>query len=289
MGAVAIIGWVRTALTGRETNLIVVAAVAVSSAIVMSALVVLNGPWTNEELSKQTDGKPWMALYWLLYCGAAGLASAMFGLSSARASRKLGLGYGWGMLIAAVGAACGLAWAAVSLVIHVLVNTALWESALGVTASALITTATAFLCVGAVGHLILAMVRKHHRQADVRALHNHLVATVSEIRLESDQVLAEYHTMVEVMDALAVLSRYSSESDVEHVRTAVGDAPREVHLAYQIDIAAARRAIGDTPEHSDDWSSWLSDDEAVYRLGRAFRDRTTSSARQRVVEQVVGE
>ena len=289
IGAVAIIAWVRTALTGRGTNFLLLWASAAAAAIAMLVLFVANGPWTNDDLTNQTSQKPWMALYWVIYCVTGGLASGAFGVSALRASRAVGLRYGWGMAIAVVGAASGMAWAVVSLINHASGSPHARESPLGQTASALVTVATVLLCIGGVGHLVLAMVRRHRRQEDLRALHDHLASAVAETRLESSRAgLAEYHATIEIMDALAVLARYSSVSDVEHVRTAVGDAPREVHLAYQIDIAAARRGMDDQPERSEDWSAWLSDDEALRRLGRAFRDRTTPESRQRVVEWVVG-
>lgn len=289
MGAIAIIAWVRTAMTGHQTNLLLLAATACAAAAIMLVLFIANGPWTNDDLTNQTSDKPWMAAYWLIYCTAGGLASGSFGVSAIRASRSLGLRYGWGMAVAALGAASGVAWAVVSLINHATGSTHARESALGQTASALITVATVLLCIGGVGHLVLAMVRKRRRDEDLRTLRDHLATAVAETRLDSAPVgLADYHATIEIMDALAVLSRYSSSSDVEHVRAAVGDAPREVLLAYQIDIAVARRGMDDQPEHSEDWSAWLSDDEALRRLGRAFRDRTTAASRRRLVEQVVG-
>ncbi|MFC8797247.1 hypothetical protein ACFT2C_05915 [Promicromonospora sp. NPDC057138] len=289
VGAVAIIAWVHTALTGRGTNFLLLWASAAAAAIAMLVLFIANDPWTNDDLTNQTSQKPWMALYWLIYCVTGGLAAGAFGVSALRASRAHGLRYGWGMAIAVLGAASGTAWAVVSLINHASGSSHARESPLGQTANALITVSTVLLCIGGIGHLVLAIVRRRRRQEDLRALHDHLASAVAETRLDSSRVgLAEYHATIEIMDALAVLARYSSVSDVEHVRAAVGDASREVHLAYQIDIAAARRGMDDQPARSEDWSTWLSDDEALRRLGRAFRDRTTPESRQRVVEQVVG-
>ncbi|WP_460752475.1 hypothetical protein [Myceligenerans cantabricum] len=105
-------------------------------------------------------------------------------------------------------------------------------------ASALTTMATAFLSIGVVGHLLLAMARKRRRQAHLQVLHQHLTSTVSEASLELPRSeLAQFHASIEIMDALAVLSRFSDVDDVGRVRAVVGDAPREVHLAFQIDIA----------------------------------------------------
>ncbi|WP_460702910.1 hypothetical protein [Myceligenerans halotolerans] len=290
VGAISVFAWVRTALTGRRTNYLVLIGVAAAAVTVMVGLFLANGPWTNDDLMNQVIGRPWMAAYWLIYCGSGGFAAGAFGLSALRSSRVLGLRYGWGMAIAAAGGAAGVVWAVTSLIGVASVHPRARESILGMTASALTTVATALLCIGAIGHLFLAIARKRRRQEDLRELHQHLRSTVAETSLESPRSeLAQFHASIEIMDALAVLSRFSDVDDVGRVRAVIGDAPREVHLAYQIDIAAARRGIDHLPANSDDWSTWLTDDDALRRLGRAFRDQTTSESRQRLAKRVIGE
>ena len=85
-------------------------------------------------------------------------------------------------------------------------------------------------------------------------------------------------------DGLAVQSR---RDDVDRVRVAVPGSPREVILAYQLQLAATRRARGDAPSvDPDDWSDLLADDDALRRLGRALRDRTSTEGTARVLAGV---
>ncbi|GAA3221395.1 DUF6545 domain-containing protein [Oerskovia jenensis] len=267
--------------------------VVVGVACVVSVLVVvfvLNGPWERRDFDFQTAGKPWMALYWATYYGAFWWATATFGISTLRARDERPRGARWGMDLAAAGAFVGVLWALLSAVNIVLQDPEATEQfrLLGVRTRYLIAASSLLLTIGIMGHLLTAARTRRRRRADLGALHAHLVDAVAESRLPAVRPeVAEYHRTIEIMDALATLARYSAPRDAEQVRSLVGRAPEPVLRALQIDVAATRRGMDERPPVPADWSDWVTDDQALRDLGRAFREQT-SERRANVLVAVLG-
>ena len=288
-GCLCIAAWVQGTQGRRpRPRFVVTGVVGVVSVLVV--VFVLNGPWERRDFDFQTAGKPWMALYWAAYYGAFLWATATFGVSTLRARGERPRGGRWGMDLAAAGAFVGVLWALLSAVNIVLQEPDGVEQfrVLGIRTRYLIATSSVLLTIGIMGHLLTAARTRRRRRADLSALHAHLVDTVAESRLRAVRPeVAEYHRTIEIMDALATLARYSEPQDAARVRSLVGEAPEPVLRALQIDVAATRRGMDERPPVPADWSDWVTDDDALRDLGRAFREQT-SERRESVLVSVLG-
>lgn len=276
VGCLAITAWVQRTQGRRPQTWCFVAGI-ICLAGVLIGVFALNGPWDGTDLDLQTAGKPWMAAYWAAYYGAFLCATASFGFSTVGNRRERPLGGRWGMDLAAVGAFIGVLWALVSILDVVLKDPAasVQPPFLGVRTQYLVAASSVLLTIGIMGHLLSAAGTRRRRRADLGALHAHLVSAVAESRLPAVRPeVAEYHRTIEIMDALATLARYSEPQDADQVRSLVGDAPAPVLRALQIDLADTRRGMDQRPHVPADWSDWVSDDEALRQLGRAFRSQT---------------
>lgn len=277
-GCLCIAAWVQGTQGRRPRPRHVVTGVLTMVGVLV-VVFVLNGPWERRDLDFQTAGKPWMALYWAAYYGAFLWATATFGVSTLRARGERPRGGRWGMDLAAAGAFVGVLWALCSVVNVIMLEPGAAEPYrfLGIRTRYLIAAASLLLTVGIMGHLLTAARTRRSRRADLDALHAHLVDTVAESRLPAVRPeVAEYHRTIEIMDALAALAHYSEPQDADRVRRTVGEAPEHVLRALQIDLAATRRGMDDRPPTPADWGAWVSDDESLRHLGRAFREQTPS-------------
>ncbi|MEK8229113.1 hypothetical protein NKG05_29050 [Oerskovia sp. M15] len=82
-GCLCIAAWVQGTQGRRpRPRHLVAGAVAVVGILVL--VFALNGPWEKRDFDLQTEGKPWMALYWAVYYGAFLWATATFGISTLR-------------------------------------------------------------------------------------------------------------------------------------------------------------------------------------------------------------
>ncbi|MFI2703614.1 hypothetical protein [Cellulosimicrobium composti] len=282
--------WAYSATTGRapRTRHVALAAAAVGAAMV--AVAVASGPWTTHDLDAQVRDRPLMWGYWALYYGTFVTATATFAVSCVRTRSRRPLRLRWGMDLAAAGAVVAVAWAVVSFVAMLLHEPGSTEPylVLGVRTRYLVLAASVLLTVGIVGQLASSAAFARERRRDLHHLHAFLVAAVGEGgSLGSSAAVDEYHRTIEIFDGLTALALHSRRDDVDHVRIAVPGSPREVILAYQLHVAATRRARGDAPSADpDDWSGLLADDDALRRLGRALRDRTSLEESTRVLAGV---
>jgi len=288
-GCLCIAAWVQGTQGRRPQPRFLVAGV-LGVVGVLVVVFALNGPWDRRDFDFQTAGKPWMALYWAAYYGTFLWATATFGISTLRARGERARGARWGMDLAAAGAFVGVLWALLSAVDIVLQDPGAVEQYrfLGIRTRYLIAASSVLLTLGIMGHLLTAARTRRRRRADLSALHSHLVDAVAESRLPAVRPeVAEYHRTIEIMDALATLARYSEPSDAERVRSLVGHAPDPVLRALQIDLAATRRGMDERPPVPADWSDWVTDDQALRDLGRAFREQT-SARRAHVLVSALG-
>ncbi|RXR23826.1 hypothetical protein EQW78_10355 [Oerskovia turbata] len=288
-GCLCIAAWVQGTQGRRpRPRHVVVGVVGVVSVLVV--VFVLHGPWERRDFDVQTAGRPWMALYWAAYYGAFLWATATFGISTLRSRSERPRGGRWGMDLAAAGAFVGVLWALLSAVNIILQEPESLEQLrfLGIRTRYLIATSSVLLTVGIMGHLLSAARTRRRRRAELGALHSHLVDAVAESRLPAVRPeVAEYHRTIEIMDALATLARYSEPQDAARVRALVGDVPEPVLRALQIDLAATRRGMDERPPVPADWGDWVSDDQALRDLGRAFREQT-GERRASVLVSVLG-
>ncbi|QJW36896.1 hypothetical protein [Cellulosimicrobium protaetiae] len=282
--------WAYGATTGRapRTRYVALAAVAVGAAMV--AIAVVSGPWTTHDLDAQVRDRPLMWGYWALYYGTFVAATATFAVSCVRTRSQRPVRLRWGMDVAAAGAVVAVGWAVVSFVAMVQHEPGSTEPylVLGLRTRYLVLAASVLLTVGIVGQLASSAAFARERRRDLGHLHAFLATAVGDGGLRgSSAAVDEYHRTIEILDGLAALALHSRRDDVDHVRVAVPGSPREVILAYQLQVAATRRGRGDAPSaEPDDWSGLLADDDALRRLGRALRDRTSREATVRVLEGV---
>ncbi|PTU58157.1 hypothetical protein DBB34_00355 [Sphaerisporangium cinnabarinum] len=282
--------WAYSTTTGHapRTRSVALAAGLVGGAMV--ALAVASGPWTTLDLDAQTSDRPLMWVYSALYYGTFVAATATFAVSCVRTRTRRPVRLRWGMDVAAAGALVAVVWAVVSFVALLLHEPGSAEPylVLGVRTRYLVLAASVLLTVGIVGQLASSAAYARERRRDLEHLHAFVVATVGDGGLPgSSAAVDEYHRTIEIFDGLAALSLHSRRDDVDHVRVAVPGSPREVILAYQLQVAATRRARGDAPSvDPDDWSDLLADDDALRRLGRALRDRTSREGTTRVLAGV---
>jgi hypothetical protein len=282
--------WAYSTTTGHapRTRHVALAAGLVGGAMV--ALAVASGPWTTLDLDAQSSGRPLMWVYRALYYGAFVASTATFAVSCVRTRSRRPVRLRWGMDVAAAGAVVAMVWAVVSFVAALLHEPGSAEPylVLGVRTRYLVLAASVLLTVGIVGQLASSAAFARERRRDLGHLHAFVVATVGGGGIPgSSAAVDEYHRTIEIFDGLAALALHSRRDDVDHVRVAVPGSPREVILAYQLQLAATRRARGDAPSvDPDDWSDLLADDDALRRLGRALRDRTSTEGTARVLAGV---
>ncbi|MFJ4233295.1 hypothetical protein [Cellulosimicrobium cellulans] len=282
--------WAYSATTGRapRTRHVALAATGVGAAMVV--LATASGPWTTHDLDAQVHDRPLMWGYWALYYGTFVTATATFAVSCLRTRSRRPLRLRWGMDVAGAGAVVAVAWAVVSFVAMVQHEPGSTEPylVLGLRTRYLVLVATVLLTVGIVGQLASSASFARERRRDLGHLHAFLRAVVGDGGLRgSSAAVDEYHRTIEIFDGLTTLALHSRRDDVDHVRIAVPGSPREVILAYQLQVAAIRKTRGDAPSlDPDDWSGLLADDDALRRLGRALRDRTNREGTTRVLAGV---
>ncbi|MHA7132857.1 DUF6545 domain-containing protein [Oerskovia turbata] len=291
-GCLCIGAWVLGAQGRRPQPLrLVVCIVGVVGLLVL--VFALNGPWERQEIGFQTRGRPWMALYWVAFYATFLWATAMFGVSTVRQRRSRPLAARWGMDLAAVGAFLGVLWALSSMVgvVDLVLDAPSSAEAhilLGIPPHHLVAASSVLITVGIMGQLLAAARIRRRRHTDLCELHAHLVDAVAEHRLPAVRPeVAEYHRTIEIMDALATLSRYADPHDAVRVRAVVGDVPESVLRALQIDLATTRRGMDERPASPADWSAWADDDRSLRDLGRAFRG-LTSERRAHVLVKALG-
>lgn len=282
--------WAYSATTGRAPRTRHVALAGAGVAAAMVGLAVASGPWTTRDLDAQVEDRPLMWVYWALYYGTFVVATATFTYSCVRTRSRRPLRLRWGMDVAAGGALVAVCWAVVSFVAMLLHDPGGTEPylVLGIRTRYLVLAASVLLTVGIVGQLVSSAAFARERRRDLEHLHAFVVGAVGDGALRgSSPAVDEYHRTIEILDGLATLALHSRRDDVDHVRIAVPGSPREVILAYQLQIAATRRARDEAPSADpDDWSTLLADDDALRRLGRALRDRTSPEESSRVLAGV---
>ncbi len=279
--------WAYSATTGRAPRTRHVALAATAVAAAMAGLAVASGPWTTSDLDGQVADRPLMWAYWALYYGTFLVATATFAYSCVRTRSRRPLRLRWGMDLAAAGALVAVCWAAVSFVAMLLHDPGGTEPylVLGIRTRYLVLAASLLLTVGIVGQLVSSAAFARERRRDLAHLHAFVADAVGGAALRgSSPAVDEYHRTIEILDGLATLALHSRRDDVDRVRIAVPGSPREVILAYQLQIAAIRRARDEAPSTvPDDWSTLLADDDALRRLGRTLRDRTSLEESSRVL------
>ncbi|MHA7134148.1 DUF6545 domain-containing protein [Oerskovia turbata] len=278
-GCVFVAAWVMTTLTGRTAPLRRLAAIVIAVAAVMTIVVHASGPWTAYDLDSQSAGRPWMWVYWTLYYGAFVASTSTFAYSALATRTRRPLALRWGMDLSAAGAIIAVAWAVISGIAMLMHEPGSVEPylVLGIRTRYLILASSVLVTTGIVGHLVCASALARERRRDLARLHEVVTAAVDDVVLpHATAGVAAYHRTIEILDAMAALSRHSRAEDVERVLAVAPGSTREVVLAYQLQIAAARRARGDAPSaEPDDWSELLADEDALRRLGRALRDHTS--------------
>ncbi len=237
--------WAYSTTTGHapRTRYVALAAGLVGGAMI--ALAVASGPWTTLDLDAQTSDRPLMWFYRALYYGTFVAATATFAVSCVRTRSRRPVRLRWGMDVAAAGALVAVVWAVVSFVALLLHEPGSAEPylVLGVRTRYLVLAASVLLTVGIVGQLASSAAYARERRRDLEHLHAFVVATVGDGGLPgSSAAVDEYHRTIEIFDGLAALALHSRRDDVDHVRVAVPGSPREVILAYQLQVAATRRA-----------------------------------------------
>jgi hypothetical protein len=279
-GCVLVGLWARSTLVRSSPPLGLVLALLAALLAVMGGVVAANGPWTTEDLDLQTRGRPAMWLYWTVYYGAFAAGTTLFATAAWTSRSTRALRQRWGMDAAAVGAVVGIAWAVVSLLTLLTRDPVTGLHPLDdIQRRYLIPVSSALATIGLVGQLLTAAVQARRSRRDLEALHRFLVAAVGdeEPRPPGAPVSA-YHREIEILDAVATLSHHSAPDDADHVRRTLPGLSREGVVVHQMHIAAARQARGEPPRaHTADWSPWLADEDALRRLGRAFRDHCAES------------
>lgn len=282
--------WAYSATTGRAPRRRHVALAATAVGAAMVGLAVASGPWTTHDLDAQSAGRPFMWAYWALYYGTFVVATATFAYSCVRTRSRRPLRLRWGMDVAAAGALVAVCWAVVSFMAMLLHDPGSTEPylVLGIRTRYLVLVASVLLTGGIVGQLVSSAAFARERRRDLAHLHAFVVDAVGDAALRgSSPAVDEYHRTIEILDGLAALALHSRRDDVDHVRIAVPGSPREVILAYQLQIAATRRGRGEVPSTDpDDWAALVADDDALRRLGRALRDRTSPEGASRVLADV---
>ena len=282
--------WAYSTTTGHAPRTRYVALAAGLVGAVMVALAVASGPWTTLDLDAQASGRPLMWVYRALYYGAFVAATATFAVSCVRTRSRRPVRLRWGMDVAAAGAVVAMVWAVVSFVAALLHEPGSAEPylVLGVRTRYLVLAARVRRSGGLGGPQAWSGACAGGRRGGGGGVHAFVLATVGGGGIPgSSAAVDEYHRTIEIFDGLAALALHSRRDDVDHVRVAVPGSPREVILAYQLQLAATRRARGDAPSvDPDDWSDLLADDDALRRLGRALRDRTSTEGTARVLAGV---
>lgn len=274
-GCVLVGIWARSTLVRTSPPLGRVLLLLAVLLTVMGGVVAANGPWTTEDLDLQTRGRPAMWLYWTVYYGTFAAATTLFATAAWTSRSTRPLRQRWGMDVAAAGAVVGIVWAVVSLLTLLTRDPVTGLHPLDdIKTRYLILVSSVLATIGLVGQLLTAAVQARRSRRDLEALHRFLVTAVGDEEMHPPGAPeSAYHREIEILDAVATLSHHSDPGDADHVRRTLPSVSCEGVVVHQLHVAAARRARGEPPRaDTADWSPWLADEDALRRLGRAFRD-----------------
>ncbi|MEU4364634.1 hypothetical protein [Promicromonospora sp. NPDC023987] len=241
----------------------------------MIAAFAASGPWVAADLDSQTQGKPLMAVYWVVFYGAFIGATAWFAYSALRSRSRRTWQLRWGTDLAAVGAGLATIWAAVSLLalLQQMRDPDGSHLVLGIQTRYLIVGSSVFTTVGLVGQLTSAAVRARQQRSDLAYLHRYVTTAVSATvpPPTHDKAVDSYHRTIQILDGIGTLAHYSTAADREALAKRMPISPPEVLVAQQLRMSVARLTDGEPPSTSPaDWTEQLKDESSLPRLGRAL-------------------
>lgn len=287
-GCICIASYGSAVVLNRPIRPLLVTCVSIGAAVVMAAVFVAQGPWTNADLSEQLAGKPWMIAYWAAYYGAFCWSVIALGTAALRGNSAESRRHAAWLILLAIASGVALVWALLSIAKNVFLLSGIDTTVLDAIRIPAAAAFSVLLMTGFLGYAAHRWVDYRREQQHLAVLHKRLIALVPEVQLTTPSAgIADYHRSIEIADALSVLSSFTDLSDSDLIKTVLGTTSTATARAYSVEIAAERRACNKASVSPCDFE-WASDDDALVDVGRAISRPSFPRNRLKVTSVALG-